>query len=148
MESAGTKRVLIVSDRVAATEALVDSIRGRMVRGPASFHVLVPNPAPAEWHPGHLERRDKVAEAERVLAAALPEISQAAGGVVDGTVSIRHDPMDAIEEVLGQGAFDEIILATAPHDIEAWLHIDLPHRVAHLGLPVTTVSRQHRGEND
>ncbi len=45
-------------------------------------------------------------------------------------------------------SFDEIILATAPHDIEAWLHIDLPHRVAHLGLPVTTVSRQHRGKGD
>jgi hypothetical protein len=148
MESPNTKRVLIVTDRIAATEALLDSIRGRVARGPAEFQVLVPNPAPAEWHPAHPERRDKVAEAEHVLAAALSPISEAAGGPVQGSVSIRHDPMDAIEETLGAESFDEVMLATAPHDIEAWLHVDLPHRVAHLGLPVTTVSREHRDEDD
>ena len=62
-----------------------------------------------------------------------------------GTVSTRHDPMDAIEETLHAGSsFDEIILFTTPHRIEGRLHVDLPHRVAHLGLPVTTVSAEHR----
>lgn len=144
MESSNPKRVLVVVDRIAATPALLDSIRGRAARGPARFRVLVPNPAPAEWHLAHPERHDKIAEAEHVLAEALPQISEAAGGTVDGVVSIRHDPMDAIEESLRGESFDEIILATAPHDVERWLHIDLPHRVAHLGLPVTTVSAQRR----
>ncbi len=36
--------------------------------------------------------------------------------------------------------FDEIIVSVAPHTIERWLHVDLAHRVIHLGLPVTTVS--------
>jgi hypothetical protein len=146
MESHEAKRVLIVTDRIAASEGLLDSIRGRVARGPAKFHVLVPNPAPVEWHPTHPERRDKVAEAEQVLATALPRISEVAGDEVKGTVSIRHDPMDAIEETIREESVDEIMLATAPHDIEAWLHIDLPHRVAHLGLPVTTVSREHRAK--
>jgi hypothetical protein len=47
--------------------------------------------------------------------------------------------MDAIEEALHDGDYDEIILSTLPRGVSAWLHIDLPHRVAHLGLPLTTV---------
>ena len=144
MSSPDPVRVLVVSDRVEATPALLDTIRGRAARGPAEFHVLVPNPAPAEWHPMHPERHDKVEEAGKVLTATLPLIEEAAGTPVDGVVSIRHDPMDAIEETLHDADFDEIILFTAPHRIERWLHVDLPHRVAHLGLPVTTVTSEHR----
>jgi hypothetical protein len=140
MESSKLMRVLVVTDRTAATPALLDTIRGRATRGPAEFRVLVPNPAPAEWHPGHPERHDKVVEAERLLEGMLPLVEEAAGHAVQGVVSIRHDPMDAIEETLHDEPFDEVILATAPHGVERWLHIDLPHRVAHLGLPVTTVT--------
>ncbi|MEA2217640.1 MAG: hypothetical protein QOJ35_266 [Solirubrobacteraceae bacterium] len=144
MASPHPTRVLVVTDRDAATPALLDTIRGRAARGAAEFRVLVPNPARAEWHVAHPLRHDKITAAETVLAAALPLIEQAAGHAVDGVVSIRHDPMDAIEETLLDSPFDEIILATAPHDLERWLHVDLPHRVAHLGLPVTTVTGEHR----
>ncbi len=140
MESSNPVRVLVVTDRTAATPALVNAIRERARRGPAQFRVIVPNPAPAEWHPLHPERHDKAAEAERVLALALPDIEEAAGASVIGSVSIRHDPMDTIEEALLNEPFDEIILSQLPHGVARWLHIDLPHRVAHLGLPVTTVS--------
>lgn len=50
--------------------------------------------------------------------------------------------MDAIEEALMAASFDEIVLSTLPHHVSRWLHVDLPHRVAHLGLPVTTVTAQ------
>ena len=53
--------------------------------------------------------------------------------------------MDAIEEALHDDDFDEIILSTLPHSVSRWLHLDLPHRVAHLGLPLTTVSRRSGG---
>ena len=59
-------------------------------------------------------------------------------------MSPRHDPMDAIEEALHDGDFDEIILSTLPPTVSRWLHLDLPHRVAHLGLPLTTVVAQER----
>lgn len=144
MASPSPTRVLVVTDRIAPTSGLLDMIRGRATRGPAEFRILVPNPAPAEWHARHPERHDKVVEAERVLADALPLVEQAAGHAVEGVVSIRHDPMDAIEETLHDEPFDEIILATAPHAVERWLHVDLPHRVAHLGLPVSTVTGEHR----
>jgi hypothetical protein len=52
--------------------------------------------------------------------------------------------MDAIEDALRNEQFDEIILSTLPHSVSRWLHLDLPHRVAHLGLPLTTVTAQER----
>jgi nucleotide-binding universal stress UspA family protein len=42
------------------------------------------------------------------LALALPLVDQAAGQTVIGSVSARHDPMDAIEEILrGQALLGE-----------------------------------------
>jgi len=143
-QSASAAAVLVVSDGAVATPALLDAIRGRAARAPPGFRLLIPNPAPAEWHPTHPERHDKVTEAEQVLANALPLVEEAAGSPVGGSVSIRHDAMDAIEETLRTGQFDEIMLATHPHGVSSWLHVDLPHRIARLGLPVTTLTTEHR----
>jgi hypothetical protein len=52
--------------------------------------------------------------------------------------------MDAIEETLREGDFHEVIVSTLPHGVSRWLHTDLPSRVAHLGLPVTTIVAQRR----
>jgi hypothetical protein len=132
-------RVLVLADRTAADPALLDAMRARARRGPAQFRIVVPNPAPAEWHPMHPERRDKAAEAERALTAALPDIEQAASGPVIATVSLRHDPMDVVDAVMFHEPIDEIIMSQAPHPVERWFHVDLPHRLAHLKLPITVV---------
>jgi hypothetical protein len=79
-----------------------------------------------------------------VLALALPLLQEAAGGPVEGSVSIRHDAMDAVEETLRDGEFHEIIVATMPHQISHWLHVDLPQRLSRTGLPVTTVTARER----
>ena len=139
MRPAPPARVLIVTDRGSATEALLGAMRERAQRGPAEFRVLTPNPAPAEWYPFHPERRDKVAEAERVLLRALPRIQDAAGGAVRRRISDRHDPVAAIEEMLHDEPFDEIMVCVAAHGLRRRLHLDLPRRVAHLRVPVTVV---------
>jgi hypothetical protein len=139
MEQPRPVRVLVVSDKTAATPELLAAMRDRATRGPVQFRLLVPNPAHAEAHLLHPERHDKAAEAERVLRRALPAFEEAAGGHIIGSVSIRHDPYDAIEETMLSEPVDEIILSLAPHEVSRWLHLDLPHRLAHLELPLTTV---------
>ena len=96
-------------------------------------------PNPAEHAELTDAERERGTGGEHVLALALPLIDDAAGRTAHGSVSTRHDPMDAIEEALHDGEFHEIILSTLPHHISSLLHADLPHRVAHLGLPLTTV---------
>jgi uncharacterized membrane-anchored protein len=139
MSSQRPTNILVVSDHTAATPELLSTLKARADRGPIDVRVLVPNPAPAEWHPTHPERHAKAAAAQAVLDRAVGPIQDTAGGSVVGRVSTRHDPMDAIEETLHDEDFDEIIVSTAPHHVESWLHVDLPHRAAHLGLPVTAV---------
>lgn len=141
-------RVLVVSDHAAPTPDLVSAIRERARAGPTQFRLLVPNPAPAEWHPLHPERHEQAAEAERVLRHALPVLEEAAQGEVIGSVSIRHDPMDAVEQTLHDEPFDEIIVSHTPHGLERWLHLDLAHRLAHLGLPVTALTDERQTRLD
>jgi uncharacterized membrane-anchored protein len=138
-------QVLVVTDEPQPTESLLDAIRGRALRGPVAFELLVPNPAPAEWSPTQPERHKQAENARQVLTNAVPTIQDATGAPVQGDVSIRHDAMDAIEEALRSGDYAEIILAMVPHGPLAWLHLDLPHRIAHLGLPLTTVSATRAG---
>jgi hypothetical protein len=134
-------RVLVVSHGTAFTPELVTAVRERAMRGPARFRLVVPNPARADLHLLHPERHDKAEEAEHDLLRALPTVEAAAGGHVVASVSVRHDPMDAVEEVLFNEPVDEIILALADHPVSARLHQDLAHRLAHHGLPVTTVGQ-------
>jgi hypothetical protein len=137
-EAASHAQVLVVARTTSATPALLDAIRERVARGPARFHLLIPNPADhAELTDA--ERGRHHSEGEQLLEQALPLIEQVAGTPAQGSVSIRHDPMDAIEETLREGDFHEVIVSTLPHGVSHWLHTDLPRRVAHLGLPVTTV---------
>ena len=142
--AADSAEVLVVAHRMtAATPALLDAIRARAARGPAGFHLLVPNPAEhAELTDAERERMHL--EGEHALALALPLIDEAAGQTVHGSVSKRHDPMDAVEETLRTRSFHEIILSTPPHHISTLLHADLPHRMAHLRMPLTTVTADAR----
>ena len=133
MNGESPAHVLIVAHKTADGPALLDAVHARAERGPCWFHLLVP--APPHGH-----------GAEKVLARAIPLLEAAAHRPVDGSVSVRHDPMDAIEEALMHEDFDEIILSTLPRHLSRWLHLDLPHRVAHLGLPLTTVIAESHDE--
>jgi hypothetical protein len=136
---AGPANVLVVANKTAATAQLVNAVRERADRGPARFHLLIPDPGLGGWRPSDIEHPD-VSEGEQMLALALPLLQHATQSEVTGSVSVRHDPMDAIEEAIAAQRFDEIILSTLPHPVSIWLHVDLPRRVAGLGLPVTTVT--------
>ena len=74
---------------------------------------------------------------------AGPLLEEAAGQSVSGRVG-DHDPLAAVEDALNAEQFDEVIVSTLPKRVSRWLHLDLPSKVAGLGLPVTTVSATGR----
>ena len=139
MEQSPVTRVLVVTDHTAATRELRAAMRQRAAQGPVQFRLLVPNPAQAELHLFHPERHDKAAEAEQVLLGALPAFEEAAGGRILASVSIRHDPYDAVEELMLSEPIDEIVLSVTASEHGRWLHPDLAHRLLHLGRPVLSV---------
>src|SRR5690349_388245 len=111
MHAAEPAHVLVVANRTAATPLLLEAIRARVERdGAVYFHLLVPN----------------VPGGEAVVDRAVPLIEEAAHRPVTGSVGRREDPMDAVEEALRDGDFDEIILSTLPRSVSRWLHMDLP----------------------
>ncbi len=131
-------RVLVVAHKTAATQPLLDAVRERASRGPASFTLLVPNPA----HGLHkaVDPEDVGAgEAQGVLDKALPKLSDAAGGQVEGIIG-DADPSAAIQDAINLRGFDEVIISTLPTRVSRWLHLDLPSKVSGLGLPVRTVT--------
>jgi hypothetical protein len=130
-------RVLLVAHQTAATTELLDAVRERASRGPASFHLVVPK-RPHGLHK-ILDPEDADAdEARAVLDAALPELSRAAGVTVTGEVG-DTEPLMAIQDAVNLRHFDEIIISTLPLGISRWVRLDLVSKARGLGLPVTHV---------
>jgi len=134
-------RVLVVAHKTAATQPLLDAVRERAQRGPATFTLLVPNPA----HGLHkvVDPEDQQAsEAQTVINEAIPALSEAAGAPVEGIVG-DADPVAAVHDAINLRGFDEVIVSTLPVRLSRWLKLDLPSKVAGMGLPVTTVTPDH-----
>jgi hypothetical protein len=140
MES--STRVLVVANRTAATPRLIEAVRERAARGPCEFTLLVP----AVAHGLHraVDAEDQgVDEAEATLELAIPLLADAAGAPVEGIIG-DPEPLAAVQDAVNMRDFDEIILSTLPARVSRWLRVDLPHKVAGLGLPVTVVTADGR----
>jgi hypothetical protein len=135
-------RVLVVANKTAATPALLEAVRERAARGPASFTLLVPNSARGLHALVDPEDQGQMG-AEATLELALPLLERAAGGPVDGMIGVP-EPLAAIQDAINIHGFDELIISTLPQRVSKWLKLDLPSKVAGLGLPVTTVIASSR----
>jgi hypothetical protein len=135
-------RVLIVAHKTAATPALLEAVRERAARGPCAFTLLVPKIA----HGLHtvVDALDQPPdEAESVIELATPLLEDAGGGRVE-TIIGDPEPLAAVQDAVNLQGFDEIILSTLPARVSRWLKLDLPSKVAGLGLPVTVVTAKSR----
>ena len=142
MESSTPTRVLVVAHRTAATPALLDAVAQRAARGPCVFTLLVPNQAHGLHRVVDAEDQDDDA-AQAVIALAVPLLEEAAGGRVEAVVG-DPEPLSAIQDAVNLRGFDEIIISTLPTRVSRWTRLDLPHKAAGLGLPVTTVTAKDR----
>jgi hypothetical protein len=129
---AATRRILVVANRTANTPTLLEAVRERANHGPCTFALLIPN-------------EPRKGGADWTLETAIPLLSRAAGGPVDGMVG-EADPFEAVQSALKDPGFDEVIISTLPRRVSEWLRRDLPHRVEKLGVPVTTITQQEEHE--
>jgi hypothetical protein len=132
------ERVLLVACRTAAGEPLLEAVRQRAAASPCEFTLLVPRPC----HGLHrvVDPEDHGwREAQTVIDTACPLLADVAGSEVAGMIG-SHDPVAAVEDALNVHGFDEVIVSTLPVRASRWLHLDLPSKVAGMGVPVTRVS--------
>jgi len=132
-EPAGSRNVLVIANRTAATPGLLAEVRRRAAQEPSRFTLLVPRPY---WDAD-------TEESGVTLELALPLLEEAAGGRVDGLIG-DEDPIRAVTAALSQAHYDELILSTLPSHVSRWLHMDLPTRLERFGLPLTVVTATAR----
>lgn len=160
-------RYLIVANQTLGGERLDKTVRDRIERGEADFHVLVPMTPPhhetgwsggfsayegmsaeeaRQWFEQDNRRRTAMMESARSLAETrltqMIQSIESAGGRAEGTVC-DAEVIDAVREVAGEGSFDEVIISTLPRRLSRWLKMDLPSRVGRAThAPVTTVEAE------
>jgi hypothetical protein len=129
--------VLVVANRTAASDELLEALVSRVERGPASFFLVVPaTPRGASWM---TDMSAGQAGAEERLAQALARWQDVG---IESTGKVGDaDPLAAASDAANTASFDEAIVSTLPQHVSKWLHLDLPHKVAHAtGLPVEHVT--------
>src|SRR5689334_5066550 len=102
MESSEVTRVLVVANRTASTHRLLEEVARRAKAGPAAFTLLIPD-APSRG------------VADWTLESAIPLLSRAARKPVESLVNEPgEDTFAAVQRVVDEGRFDEIIISTLP----------------------------------
>jgi hypothetical protein len=126
----GPKNVLVVANETVVGEPLLERIRERSRKGPASFLIICPQNDPSQGeHP----------EAERRLRRALAKL-RSEGIEAHGQVA-HPDPYTAALHAVRDERIDEIIVSTFPEEQgSSWLKGDLVGKLRReTGLPVEHV---------
>lgn len=130
-------RVLVIANRTADSDELLQALRERAAQGPLTVTLVVP----ATWEVGdpHGGRQS----AQRHMGAALARIREA-GIPVEGCLA-DPDPVVAVTEAWDPSRYDAVIVSTLPSAVSKWLKRDLPTRVQKLtGGPVQHVVAESR----
>jgi hypothetical protein len=128
-EEGGDDNILVVANETVVGEPLLQRIRDRAAKGPASFLIVSPQSDDAREHP----------EAERRLRRALTILR---GEGIDAHGQVAHpDPFTAACQAVQDERIDEIIVSTfAGENTSSWLRGDLVNRLRKgTGLPVDHV---------
>jgi hypothetical protein len=132
----GQRNVLVVANQTLSSAPLLERIRARAQRGPASFLIIAPQ--------GHDYANQ--AEAGRRLRRLVAEL-RAEGIEAHGQIA-HPDPHTAAMQAVHDERVDEIIVSTFPGQKSGWLRRDLVARLrSDAGVPVDhVVSEPDRAE--
>ncbi len=84
-------------------------------------------------------RPAELVEAQTRLDSALSRF-HAVGAMAEGAIG-DPDPVAAIDAILAEQSFDEIVLSTLPDGPSRWLAMDLPHCIRrHTDVPLTVLT--------
>jgi hypothetical protein len=121
--------VLVIANETVVGRPLLDRIRERARRAPASFLIVCPQSDPS---------RSQHPEAERRLRRALAELRSEG---IDAHGQIAHpDPYTAAMHAVHDERTDEIVVSTFAGERSGWLRRDLVERLRKdTGLPVEHV---------
>ncbi len=124
--------VLVIANETVLARPLLDRIRERSRRSPASFLIVCPQSDPTQSeHP----------EAERRLRRALA-VLRGEGLDVHGQVA-HPDPYTAVMHAVHDERVDEIVISTFAGERSGWLRRDLIERVRKdTGVPIEHVETQ------
>ena len=126
-DDAAERNVLVIANQTVVSPELLDRIRRRAERGPASFLIVAPQ-SDEEQHE----------DADRRLRRALSEL-RGEGIEAHGQV-VHPDPYTAARHAVNDERVDEIIVSTFPGERSGWLRRDLVERLRKdTGLPVEHV---------
>jgi predicted deacetylase len=125
----GAANVLVVANETVLGEPLLERIRWRAERSPASFLIVAPqSDLSPSAHP----------DAERRLRRAVAQL-RSDGLDVHGQIA-HPDPYTATVHAVRDERVDEIVISTYPNERSGWLRRDLVGRVRReTGLPVDHV---------
>jgi hypothetical protein len=121
------RNVLVIANETVISKELLDRVRERAAKGPASFLIVAPQSSDVESP-----------EAARRLRRALSEL-RSEGIDAHGQV-VHPDPFTAAMEATNDERVDEIIVSTFPQARSGWMRRDLVGRLrSETGLPVDHV---------
>ena len=140
---ADKSHVLVVANKTAGSEELLNAMKERAEQGPTEFHLVVPaSPRGASWSFDMHSGQDA---AEHDLEGALERL-RSHGLDVQGSVG-DPDPVAAVSDSANTGSYDEVIVSTLPKHLSKWLKVDVARKVAHAtGLPVKHVEAHSKDE--
>ena len=123
----GETNVLVIANQTVVSDELLERIRKRAAKSPASFLIVAPQ--------SDEEQHD---DADKRLRRALTELRS--GGIDAHGQVVHPDPYTAARQVVNDERVDEIIVSTFPGERSGWLRRDLVQRLRKdTGLPVEHV---------
>lgn len=133
------RHYLVVAHQTLDSPQLLEAMRERASRGPATFHLVVPerHDQGFVWNEGQV----RLAAHKRLEEARLRFLD--VGFAVTGEVG-HTNPVQSVHNVLRRehpDHFDEIIVSMLPSKVSRWLGMDVPGRIQKgTKVPVTSLT--------